>query len=109
MSFPRSNLNKRKLPSGEDDNAEIEQPIKRSNQLKRDKQQIPPLTYAQYSTGNLILGYVLQVNAKQVIVSLPGGLTGSATSNEISDAFHGTGKVDSEENCEFVSQHATLS
>ena len=38
-----------------------------------------------YNTGSLILGYPLKVTDQQVILSLPGGVSGIVRRDEISD------------------------
>ena len=48
---------------------------------------IDSLTYAKLGAGSLVLGYVLHVTERnEVVVSLPGGLTGTVSANEVSDA-----------------------
>ena len=49
---------------------------------------IDNLTFTKYEEGCLVLGYVLHVHEDSVVVSLPGGLTGTVEAAEVSDYFH---------------------
>lgn len=49
---------------------------------------IDNLTFGRYIQGSQALGYILQVRDHELQVSLPGGLTGVVSYEEISDYFH---------------------
>ena len=46
------------------------------------------MSFSKYTPGALALGFVLQVSDSHVIISLPGGLTGTVELQEISDIAH---------------------
>jgi polyribonucleotide nucleotidyltransferase len=49
---------------------------------------ISSITHAKYAVGTLALGYVLKINENLIVVSLPGGITGTITTSEICDYTH---------------------
>jgi hypothetical protein len=49
---------------------------------------IDPVTFNKLNTGTLVIGYVLQVTADRVVVSLPGSSTGMVAHHEISDVLY---------------------
>jgi rRNA biogenesis protein RRP5 len=49
---------------------------------------IEALTFHSYPVGSLALGYILNVTDSLLIISLPGGVTGSVPINEVSDVLH---------------------
>ena len=49
---------------------------------------IDNVTFAKYTTGVVTYGYILQLNESSAVVSLPGGVTGSVSLNEVSDVWH---------------------
>ena len=60
---------------------------KKSNAGANPKQSFS-LSLHDCAVGDLFFGYVVQINSKSVVVSLPGGLTGTIEVNELSDAFN---------------------
>ena len=44
--------------------------------------------FSKYIEGCQALGYVLQVRDSYILVSLPGGVTGTVSADEISDYFY---------------------
>lgn len=54
-----------------------------SSQVKID-----PISIGKLNVGCCVLGYVLQITEKSVIVSLPGGLTGTVAKHEVSDIIY---------------------
>jgi ribosomal protein S1 len=49
---------------------------------------IEAVTFSKLNTGCLVLGYVLQVTADRVVVSLPGSSTGMVANHEVSDVLY---------------------
>ena len=49
---------------------------------------IDNMSFAKYKTGTLALGFVLQIYENNIVISLPGGVAGTVTKSEISDALH---------------------
>lgn len=49
---------------------------------------IDPISFSKYTIGTLALGYILQIMDNFVVVSLPGGVTGTVAVSEISDSLH---------------------
>jgi len=58
------------------------------NDVTTKANKIDPMTFGQYKPGCLCLGYVLNVTDKLIVVSLPGGLTGTVPYHEISDVVY---------------------
>lgn len=46
------------------------------------------MSFGKLSSGCIVLGYVLQVEEKHLLVSLPGGFTGIVPYQEVSDVIH---------------------
>ena len=51
---------------------------------------IEHISFAKYTPGTLALGYILQIIEDAVVVSLPGGFTGTISYQEISDVCFGS-------------------
>ena len=51
-------------------------------------QKVDLMSFGKLSTGCIVLGYVLQVEDKHLLVSLPGGFTGIVPYQEVSDVIH---------------------
>jgi len=49
---------------------------------------IHPLSSARFTTNSFVFAYVLHIGPSYVVVSLPGGLTGTIELKEISDVVH---------------------
>jgi ribosomal protein S1 len=49
---------------------------------------IESVTFNKLNSGCLVLGYVLQVTADRVVVSLPGSSTGMVVNYEVSDVLY---------------------
>jgi pyocin large subunit-like protein len=49
---------------------------------------IDSLSFRKYNVGAMVYGYILHISDDHVVVSLPGGLTGSVAYSEISDSIH---------------------
>lgn len=52
------------------------------------KIKIEPMSIDKFTSGSLVLGYVLAITESKVIVSLPGGFTGAVAYQEISDVVY---------------------
>lgn len=46
------------------------------------------MNFSKYTSGSLAFGYVLQILKSSLIISLPGGVTGTVNFHEISDVAH---------------------
>ena len=49
---------------------------------------IDNVSFTKYTPGTLALGFILQIMDNFVVVSLPGGVTGTVAMSELSDAMH---------------------
>jgi hypothetical protein len=49
---------------------------------------IDNISFTKYTPGTLALGFILQIMDNFVVVSLPGGVTGTVAMSELSDAMH---------------------
>jgi rRNA biogenesis protein RRP5 len=49
---------------------------------------IDGLNFTKYLPGTMALGYVLQIKNDQLVISLPGGVTGIVPNYEVSDVMH---------------------
>jgi rRNA biogenesis protein RRP5 len=49
---------------------------------------IDNISFTKYTPGTLALGYILQIMDTFIVVSLPGGVTGTVAYSEISDTLH---------------------
>ena len=54
----------------------------------KDATQVDPLSFTRYSVGSLAIGYVLHFATNFVVISLPGGVTGTVALEDISDTVH---------------------
>lgn len=51
-------------------------------------QKVDMMSFGKLTTGCVVLGYVLQIEEKHLLVSLPGGFTGIVPYQEVSDVIH---------------------
>ena len=61
------------------------------------RNKIVTLNFSQYSIGNIVLGYVLQVGSNHLVVSLPGGVIGTINSTNITDIQPSVTAIDTDD------------
>lgn len=71
---------------------------------------IETLNFAKYSKGTLVFAYVLRFTDSEVVLSLPGGLTGTVIHSEISDVIYNSfqSKITTEKNNEEIPEIKSL-